>query len=441
MTAARSLSPVYTLPALLGAGVGIAAATRPLLLLLGVAAAGVGLVTLLFPTSIVGLMFTAVLFDQLGVTGMNLDEFPITASKLSVLGGLGVWTVRAALGGGPLVRWHPVLSAMLGVVAVTAISVAIHNSLSVGKFTLAGLAMVTVLVGFVYTVLAEAPLHNLYRALAAILVGVCLLSLAPASGGRSSGTLGDPNEWATMVLLLTPTLLGGLAEDRLSLARLLRVSLLLLAPLVILRTGSRSAFVVGLVVFPGCVYLLRRRRAELAAGLSLAAVATPFAIGLSATLERMQKLADNLTGAAVLPDTSLEERSELFRQAVDLFREHWLLGTGPGTFARASGFLSDYGRFRPAHNSYLEVLCEQGIVGLVPFAILGAVVVRTLWRGHRAAPDAASRSRVLGVSFGLVAVVLMAGTLGLLTFSMAYLVLGLALVVATQAEGNHDRHP
>ena len=46
---------------------------------------------------------------------------------------------------------------------------------------------------------------------------------------------------------------------------------------------------------------------------------------------------------------------------------------------------------------------------------------------------------MLGVSFGLIAVVLMAGTLGLLTFSMAFLALGLALAVAAQAQGTHVR--
>jgi hypothetical protein len=41
------------------------------------------------------------------------------------------------------------------------------------------------------------------------------------------------------------------------------------------------------------------------------------------------------------------------------------------------------------------------------------------------------------MSIGLGSFALMSATLGVLTFSMAYLVLGLGLAVATQARGPH----
>lgn len=441
MTALRALPLARTLPAWLGGVVGLAVASRPLLVVVGLVGAGVAAVGLAIPTSLVGFMFLAVLFDRMGVTGMNLASFPITASKLSVLGGLGLWSLRAGLGRDPFLRWHPVFWALLGIVVMTLVSVSFHDCMSSGKYTLFGLAMMTVLVSFVYTVLAEAPLEGLYRFLGAVMVAVCLMSLAPTAGGRASGTFGDPNEWGTMVLLLTPAILGGLTGDRHALAKPLRLVLFLLAPLMIMRTGSRSAFVVGVVIVPCCAYLLRQHRRELTVSIALAAIAAPFAVGISATIERLRGLVGNLQGTAVIPDTSLDERTELMRQGWDLFVDNWLIGSGPGTFPEATGFLSTMGEFRPAHNSYMEIICEQGVIGLIPFAILAAVVAMTLWRGYRSARDEASRNRVLGVSFGLVAVALMAGTLGLLTFSMAYLTLGLALAVANQAERTHVRKP
>ncbi len=438
MIAGWPLAAKRSLPAWFGVPVGAAIALKPTLCVLGAVAALVALVGLLFPTTLVLGMFLGMLFDRLGATGMNLAQLPVTASKLSVLGGLGLWTLRAFLGGGQLVRWHPVLGAMLAVVGMTAISVAIADCMYVGKYDLFGLAMVTVMVGFVYAVLVQARLGGLYRVMALVFIAVCLLSLAPSSGARASGTFGDPNEWGTIVLLLTPTLLGGLADDRSRLARPLRVLLLLLAPLMIMRTGSRTAFVVAIAVMPCCLYLMRRQRGELMTCGALAAIAVPFVIDLSTTIDRIRTLLGNLQGSAEVHDFSLEERGELFRQGVDLFSEYWLLGTGPGTFARATGFLSDYNEFRPAHNTYLEVACEQGVVGLSVFAVFAAVLIWTLWRGYRVARDELSRSRVLGVSIGLAAVALMAATLGLLTFSMAYLVLGLALAVTTQAGGTVD---
>jgi O-antigen ligase len=441
MTASWALPAKRCLPACIGVPVGVAVALQPALCLLAMVAGAVALVGLLFPTTLVAGMFLGMLFDKLGVTGMNVAQLPVTASKLAVLGGLGLWAVRVALGGGQVVRWHPVIGALVGIVAMTAFSVARANCMFVGKYDLFGLAMVTVMVAFVYTVLVHARLAGLYRFLGVVFVGICLLSLAPSSSGRVSGTFGDPNEWGTLVLLLTPTILGGIAEDRHWIARPLRVLLLLLAPLMILRTGSRSAFVAALVVVPTCLYLLRSQRGELLASFGVVLAALPFAIDLSTTFERLRSLVGNLQGRAVVSDYSLEERGELFRQGVDLFSQHWLLGTGPGTFARATGFISDYGELRPAHNTYLEVACEQGVVGLAAFAVLVVVIARTLWQGYRSTHSEASRSRILGVSIGLGSVALMAATLGLLTFSMAYLVLGLALAVVTQAGGTLDGAP
>jgi len=439
MATGRTLPLSSAFPAGLGGFFGLALAVKPLLVVAGLIGGGIALVGMLYPTTLVGFMFMAVLFDRLGVTGMNIAAFPITASKLSVLAGLGLWTARVGLGRDPLLRWHPVFFGMLSVVVMTAAMVAYHDCLASGKYILFGLGMMTVLVAFVYTVLAEARLDWLFRFLAMVLVTVCLLSMAPSGGGRASGPLGDPNEWGTLVLLLTPAILGGLAGDHHPLARPLRMALFLLAPLVILRSGSRSAFVVCVAIVPCCIYLLRRHRGELIASAGLAAIVAPFAMGLSSTVDRIVSLIGNLNGQAVIPDTSLDERSELFHQGWDLFQDHWLLGSGPGTFPQATGFLSTMGEFRPAHNSYMEVACEQGLVGLTPFVILAGIVALTLWRGYRYARDEAAENRVLGVSFGLGSVVLMAGTLGLLTFSMAYLTLGLALAIVAQAEGTHAR--
>jgi putative inorganic carbon (HCO3(-)) transporter len=437
MTASRSSSPVALFLVLSGAVVGVVVSKQPALALLGLVAVGIAMVGVMYPTTLVVGMMTAVLFDRVGATGFAVAQLPVTASKLSVLGGLGLWAVHVVLSRATPVRWHPVLGAMLGVVTMTAVSVAIANCMAVGKYTLFGMAMMTVLVGFVYTVLAEAELQSLFRFLAVALIALFLLSLAPSAGGRASGTFGDPNEWATMVLLLTPAALGGLAGDRSPWARPLRVLLVLLAPMAVLRTGSRTAFVVLMLVLPACLYLLRRHRWELVFSAVAAASVAPFVMSVSATIDRLRSLLGNLQGSAVIHDVSLNERTELLHQGMDLFRDHWFLGSGPGTFARATGFLSTYGEFRPAHNTYLEVASEQGVVGLIPFAVFFAMVAHTLWRGYRAAQEPAAQERVLGVSIGLAAVALMAGTLGLLTFSMAYLVLGLGLVVAAQARGTH----
>ncbi|GDX81683.1 hypothetical protein LBMAG42_34940 [Deltaproteobacteria bacterium] len=428
----HSIGPVL----LIGVILGLAVAIQPkltLAALVGLALGGVGVV---MPPALVAFMFLGMLMDRAGVTGMKLGAFPVTASKLSVLGGIGMWLVHAGIYGARPLRWHPVLTAMAGVIGTMAVCIAYANSMAEGKFSLYGVMMMTVMVALVYASLAEASLTALYRFLSGIFLLALLASVrgpGSAEGGRVAGTMGDPNEWATMVLLLAPFLLGGLADDDHGVARLLRTALVALAPLAILRSESRTALVVGTLISPACLYVLRRHRGELAFCGGAALFAAPFVIDLDTALHRFNQLVANLQGAAVVQDQSLEERSELFRQGVQLFKDHWFIGAGPGNFSTATGFVSHTGSFRPAHNTYLEIASEQGIVGLTPTIIFLWTVAASLRAAWKDATRDEDRNRIVGVAAGLGALALMAATLGLLTFSMAYLVLGFGLAVVYQA--------
>ena len=430
-------------PIALGLALGLACSQQPLLTAVGVAGALVVVACVAQPRWLVLLMFLGILFDRLGLTSIRVANFPITASKLTVLGSLALWGLHVALSRSRLLRWHPVMSGLMGLALATAVGIAVANSMTNGRFALFGIVMMTVLVGLVYTSLADVSLNGLYRVLSLALVGVLILSLARGGGvgeaARSSGTMGDPNEWATMVLLLTPLLLGGLADDRHILARGLRLALIGLGPLAVLHSGSRAALVVGLLILPACVWILRKRGSELVIVGLLAVVAAPFLLNVDVALRRFDSLVMNLTGTAVVADASLDERTELFHQARDLFLDHWLIGVGPGNFAEATGFVTLTGRVRPAHNTYLEIASEQGLVGLIPTAVLAGIVGWTLWQAIRDAPSALHRNRLVGASLGLMGVALMAASLGLLTFSMAYLALGFTLAVVAQSEAARAR--
>ena len=186
----------------LGLLLGLAVTQQPLLVPLAVVGAAVALGCLAWPPAMIGLIFVSILFDKLGVTGVDVARFPITASKLAVLGSLGLWTVHVLLTRARPLRWHPVLSAMLACVAATGITVAIAGSMKHGRFALLGLAMMTVMVALVYAVLAERALQTFFRLLGLAWTAALAASLAGGRGGageaaRATGTFGDPNEWAT----------------------------------------------------------------------------------------------------------------------------------------------------------------------------------------------------------------------------------------------------
>lgn len=425
----------------LALGLGVLSAVQPALGVLALAGAAVLAVSMSWPPILIFFMFAGILFDRLGVTGAKLGDFPVTASKLSVVGGLGVWTLLTLLDPGKSWRWHRVLGGLGALVATTAVTIATAGSLEHGKFTLYGLVMMGVMVALVYAVTAEARLAPLYRLLGTVLLAATLASvLRPGSGegDRATGTMGDPNEWATTVLLTAPLLLGGLVGDPTPLGRLLRTALVLAGPLAVLRSESRAALVTLILTSPGWIWLLRRRAGELGVAGAVALLGAPLLIDLEAGMERLQNLLTAFTQGSNAEDSSFTERSELFRQGVQLFADNWVLGAGPGNFEYATGFVSHEGLLRPAHNTYLEIASEQGVVGLFGGAVLFATVALTLregWRVAAAHREPEGRERVAGAAIGLGAFALMAATLGLLTFAMGYLALGLTLAVVHQAAG------
>mgnify|MGYP003886132705 CR=1 FL=1 len=83
------------------------------------------------------------------------------------------------------------------------------------------------------------------------------------------------------------------------------------------------------------------------------------------------------------------------------FRDNWLFGVGPGNFESATGFISEDGRLRPAHNTYLEIASEQGLVGLFPAVIFMLTVAYTLYRAYHGARRERDRARIFGIAVGL----------------------------------------
>jgi O-antigen ligase/Flp pilus assembly protein TadD len=96
---------------------------------------------------------------------------------------------------------------------------------------------------------------------------------------------------------------------------------------------------------------------------------------------------------------SLSPRQDVFEAGVDMFRDHPLLGAGPGTF----GLLyPQYSGEYPVHaihthNGYLQVAVDAGLVGLAALAVLAGVVAWLLWRSYR---SGSTTQRLLVIACG-----------------------------------------
>ncbi|HPT68141.1 MAG TPA: O-antigen ligase family protein [Bacillota bacterium] len=168
---------------------------------------------------------------------------------------------------------------------------------------------------------------------------------------RITGSFGNPNLFAGFLLVLLPLEAGLLLREERLLRRGLATGSLLLHSLVLALTFSHGAWLAAvgtMVLFSLCLQRLRRR--ELLTLVALGGVLAPV-------------LLNHPWGG------TLSHRLRIYRGALGLFLKY-PLGTGAG------GFLAYYPHQAGAvvaahcHNIILQIMVEQGVVGLAVFVYL-----------------------------------------------------------------------
>jgi O-antigen ligase len=176
----------------------------------------------------------------------------------------------------------------------------------------------------------------------------------------------------------------------------------------VLESLSRMGFLACLAALftAGALSVPIRRRPVLIGMVALATLALLVLLPPDALIERMSNL-----GAP--GEISSGVRVQIWRDTLALFRAFPLFGCGVGAYQSA---LLRYKTAAPlntvdyAHNDYLQLLAELGIVGCV---ILTAVIfglLRTMLRNWRASPDAGARNLNIACLSGMVALLLHSAT-------------------------------
>ena len=206
---------------------------------------------------------------------------------------------------------------------------------------------------------------------------------------RAIGPIGEKNRFAQIMLMLMPLgLFGGMAE-RAGRARFLLMMGFSLATAGCALTFSRGAVVaLGLTVTiaTGMGYLRPRQLLMLALGGLLLVALLPQYRTRMASLFAIDTLVSSRGNAVESLDGSIRGRATEMLAAARVFADHPIVGIGPGMFkyyARKYGLSGGYraldGR-RQAHNLYLGIAAEHGLLGLGCFM---AIVLITLHNLHR----------------------------------------------------------
>jgi O-antigen ligase len=217
----------------------------------------------------------------------------------------------------------------------------------------------------------------------------------------SFGTLQNPNDFATHLLLLIPFLLLVVLNSSSSLFRFSAGAFMLLDAYLVLKSGSRGAMLV-LCAMLGFFFLKGTtvQRVGIAVSMVILSVVMFFMLP-RATLQRYLMLVDSSSVAQddaenqelEMAKGSSEAREDLLTNSLMVTAEHPLFGVGPGMFAvseanraKAQGQRTGW---QVTHNSYTEISSEAGIPGFllwVSTLVSTFLLLRTVYARAKADP-------------------------------------------------------
>jgi putative inorganic carbon (HCO3(-)) transporter len=298
---------------------------------------------------------------------------------------VGAWLIRRCRG-----RLHErarggTFLAGLAFVIVLLLATVVHNNGMTGLAVLlryAGfIAVMFVLADCLRGGLAPSRLARVYVA-ACTLAAVCgIASYFLGQDRRVGGPIGDPNDFAFFLVPAVPLALALRRSGRRAWPYDLAAATVLLG---IVGTLSRGALV-GVAAMT--LFALLARMIRLRAALAVGAV---LGIALVITANAFPELVDtSLHQKEYVAGQNVSERLDLWSAAGRMTIENPVLGLGPGSF---SLYHRDYMDNLPddinhpldvAHNTYLEISSELGVLGLLSFLALLVTAYTGAWSRWR----------------------------------------------------------
>jgi O-antigen ligase len=201
----------------------------------------------------------------------------------------------------------------------------------------------------------------------------------------------DPNFFAAMLLIPLSLSIGMFISSRRWLSKALLAVCAAAAMMAIILTMSRGALVAVVLLAGAYVFRLGLKMRAFAA---VAVVLTLLAIVAPPTFWKRMQLDDRTASGT--------GRTNVWVVAAQMIKHHPLGGVGlsnfPAAYASYAGAAPHFeGYYKDSHNSYINILAEQGVVGLTLFLLAVFFTLRRL-QGAIAALGAARAPAILLVS-------------------------------------------
>lgn len=225
-------------------------------------------------------------------------------------------------------------------------------------------------------------LDDLHRALSYIFISTVLafavvqvmgFSIRHNASSRISSGMGDPNEFASYILVLIPLVLYRIMNSSGTLRRILLWGIFFCFILLLGMTGSRG----GILGFLGASAILiyhyaMGRLRQIILLLILVATAAFFFIP-----EELWVRASTVTQTHG-EDSSISIRLNNYKAAIAMFVDHPIAGVGLYNFKFNSNDYGIPGQLLVVHNTYLEMLTGGGVLSFTPFLIILIICWRKL---------------------------------------------------------------
>ncbi|CAN5224205.1 O-antigen ligase family protein [soil metagenome] len=297
---------------------------------------------------------------------------------------VGAWAIRRVRG--PLVAGRPalIIYPVAAFTSVLLLSVVLHGAgpgVAGSLSRWAGfLAVLLVLTDCLRRAEFVERLIGAYVSACALAAACGLLAYARGDV-RVGGPIGDPNDFAVFLLAALPLSIAGRRAGRRTWAWDLASVTILVA---VAGTLSRGA-VVGLLAM-----LLFATVTRQISGTALAGIAgVLLALGAFTVGFFPDQVSNSLTQKSAIADQNVSERLYLWHSAEQMVLDSPLIGRGPGSFSTEH---QEYVDRLPisvdhlldvAHNTYLEVAAELGVLGLLGFLAIMVVGFRGAWQVWR----------------------------------------------------------
>jgi len=353
-----------------------------------------------FEAGILALVLAILVFAPLAMGAVGAWEFLVVQALIA--GVMFLWGVRIAVTPGIKLFWPPLCWAVLAFALY-----AVARYLTADIEYVARFEMIQTLL---YAFLFFAIINNLVSRECSQIISFALVFLAmgiscyaiwqyithssrvwnefSSYAGRATGTYFSPNNFSCFLELTMPVTLAFLLAGRIKpLTRLFLCYAFGVMGGALAVTFSRGGWIAAAVgVIAVLATLLCHRKHRLTAFIALVALSAALAVFVthyfSHTISYIERV-NSIEGAG---NVNLEFRSEMWRAAEKMWRDHFWFGVGPAHY--------DYrfGQYRPenvqarpdrAHNDYLNLLADWGTTGGLIVAmgmlVFGASLART-WK-------------------------------------------------------------